>query len=53
MHKHLSETTGPQRLTYGLVAGVGVALLPVPMAWPFRALLGWCVGAAVYLVMAW
>ena len=53
MRKHLSETTGPQRLTYGLVAGVGVALLPVPMAWPFRALLGWCVGAAVYLVLAW
>ena len=53
MHKHLSETTGPQRLTYGLAAGVGVALLPVPMTWPFRALLGWCVGAAVYLVLAW
>ena len=53
MHKHLSETTGPQRLTYGLAAGVGVALLPVPMIWPFRALLGWCVGAAVYLVLAW
>jgi len=53
MHKHLSETTGPQRLTYGLVAGVGVTLLPVPMTWPFRALLGWCVGAAVYLVLAW
>lgn len=53
MRKHLSETTGPQRLTYGLVAGVAVALLPVPMAWPLRALLGWCVGAAVYLVLAW
>jgi uncharacterized membrane protein len=33
--------------------GVAVALLPVPMAWPLRALLGWCVGAAVYLVLAW
>ena len=53
MRKHLSETTGPQRLTYGLAAGVGVALLPVPMGWPLRALLGWCVGAAVYLVLAW
>jgi uncharacterized membrane protein len=53
MRKHLSETTGPQRLTYGLVVGVAVALLPVPMAWPLRALLGWCVGAAVYLVLAW
>ena len=53
MRKHLSETTGPQRLTYGLAAGVAVALLPAPMAWPLRALLGWCVGAAVYLVLAW
>jgi len=53
MRKHLSETTGPQRLVYGLLAGVGVALLPVPTTWPFRALLGWCVGAAVYLVLAW
>lgn len=53
MRKHLSETTVPQRLTYGLAAGVGVALLPVPMGWPLRALLGWCVGAAVYLVLAW
>lgn len=53
MRKHLSETTGPQRLMYGLVAGVGVTLLPVPTDWPFRALLGWCAGAAVYLVLAW
>lgn len=53
MRKHLSETTGPQRLIYGLVAGVCVGLLPVPTSWPFRALLGWCVGAAVYLVLAW
>lgn len=27
--------------------------IPVPMEWPFRALIGWCVGAAVYLVLAW
>jgi uncharacterized membrane protein len=53
MRKHLSETTGPQRLIYGLVAGVGVGMLPVPTEWPFRALLGWCVGAAVYLILAW
>jgi uncharacterized membrane protein len=53
MRKHLSETTGPQRLIYGLVVGVCVALLPVPTTWPFRALLGWCAGAAVYLLLAW
>ena len=53
MRKHLSETTGPQRLTYGLVAGLCVTLLPVPITLPFRALLGWCAGAAIYLVLAW
>jgi len=53
MRQHFSETTGPQRLIYGLIAGVATALLPVPTTWPFRALLGWCVGAAVYLVLAW
>ena len=53
MRKHFSETTGPQRLVYGLVAGVCTSLLPVPTTWPFRALLGWCVGTTVYLVLAW
>jgi uncharacterized membrane protein len=53
MRKHFSETTGPQRLVYGLGVGVLTALLPLPMTWPFRALLGWCVATAVYLVLAW
>jgi len=53
MRKHFSETTGPQRLMYGLAAVVASGLLPVPTAWPFRVLIGWCVGAAVYLVLAW
>jgi uncharacterized membrane protein len=53
MRKHLSETTGPQRLIYALATGVAVAWLPVPTSLPFRALLGWCVGVAVYLVLAW
>jgi uncharacterized membrane protein len=53
MRKHFSETTGPQRLVYGLGVGVLAALLPLPTTWPFRALLGWCVGTAVYLVLAW
>jgi uncharacterized membrane protein len=53
MRKHLSETTGPQRLVYGLIAGVGTSLLPVPTTMPFRALLGWCVGTVVYLLLAW
>lgn len=53
MRKHLSETTGPQRLVYGLVAGVTVTLLPSPVEWPVRGLMGWCAGAAVYLLLAW
>ena len=53
MRKHLSETTGPQRLIYGLAAGLVAAALPLPLAWQFRGLLAWCVGLAVYLMLAW
>jgi uncharacterized membrane protein len=53
MQKHLSETTGPQRLVYGLVAGLAVSALPLPLTWQFRGLLGWSVGVAVYLMLAW
>ena len=53
MRKHLSETTGPQRLLYGLGAGLAVAALPLPVGWQFRGLLSWCAGLAVYLVLAW
>ncbi|MBC7608638.1 MAG: DUF1345 domain-containing protein [Polaromonas sp.] len=53
MHKHLSETTGPQRLVYGLTVGLVTAALPLPMGWQFRGLLGWTVGVAVYLLLAW
>ncbi|HQR98517.1 MULTISPECIES: DUF1345 domain-containing protein [unclassified Polaromonas] len=53
MRKHFSETTGPQRLMYGLAAGLVTAALPLPLAWPLRGLLGWCVGVAVYLLLAW
>lgn len=53
MRKHFSETTGPQRLMYGLAAGLATAALPLPLAWPLRGLLGWCTGVAVYLLLAW
>lgn len=53
MLKHISETTGPQRLFLGLLAGLAVAALPLPLLWPFRALLGWSIGVAVYLALAW
>lgn len=53
MRKHLSETTGPQRLLYGLLAGLATAVAPLPLLWQFRGLLGWSVGVAVYLALAW
>ena len=53
MTKHLSETTGVQRLAYGLLAGLATAALPLPLIWQFRGLLGWSVGVAVYLALAW
>jgi uncharacterized membrane protein len=53
MHKHLSETTGPQRLVYGFLIGVATAAMPLPMQWQFRGLFGWCVGIGVYLMLAW
>lgn len=53
MRKHLSETTGPQRLLYGLAAGLVTLAIPLPMGWPLRGLLGWCVGVGVYLALAW
>ena len=53
MRKHLSETTGPQRLLVGLVAGLAGAALPLPLVWQFRGLLGWSLGVGVYLALAW
>lgn len=53
MHQHLSETTGPRRLVYGLVAGLVTAAVPLPLAWQFRGLLAWSAGVTVYLALAW
>ncbi|MDR6889230.1 MULTISPECIES: DUF1345 domain-containing protein [Variovorax] len=53
MRKHLSTTTGPQRLLYGGVAGLAVAAIPWPIDAMARGLAGWCVNAAVYLVLTW
>ncbi|MGJ7503288.1 DUF1345 domain-containing protein [Variovorax sp. ZT5P49] len=55
MRKHLSTTTGPQRLFYGAVSGcaTAAALMPVAMSGMARALAGWCVAVAVYQVLSW
>ena len=52
-HRHLSETTGSQRLSYGLLAGLSSLALPLPVSWQLRGLWGWCLGVTVYLVLAW
>ena len=44
---------GWQRLLCSAVLGLGVALLPWPLDGVARGLLGWCVGAAAYLLPAW
>ncbi|MDR7307968.1 DUF1345 domain-containing protein [Rhodoferax saidenbachensis] len=53
MRKHFSETTGHQRLVYGAIAGGLMAVLPLPIGAPSRALLAWTVGASAYLVLSW
>jgi uncharacterized membrane protein len=52
-HRHISETTGSQRLACGLITGMAALALPLPISLQLRGLLGWCVGVAVYLVLAW
>lgn len=53
MIKHFSETTGHQRLVYGAAGGAAMALLPLPVSLPSRALLAWCVASAIFLLLAW
>jgi uncharacterized membrane protein len=35
------------------LAGLATAAVPLPTVWQFRGLLGWCVGVAIYLGLAW
>lgn len=55
MLKHLSTTTGKQRLLYGGIAAAAAAaaLMPVPMSSMARGLAGWCAGVLVYQVLTW
>lgn len=53
MQTHFSEITGRKRLVYGVLVGVGVALLPLPTAWPTQVLLSWCAGSSTFLGLAW
>ncbi|MDQ0590052.1 DUF1345 domain-containing protein [Variovorax paradoxus] len=53
MRKHLSATTGPQRLLYAGVAGAAAAAIPWTLDAMARGLAGWCTGTAVFLLLAW
>ncbi|MDP9930721.1 DUF1345 domain-containing protein [Variovorax paradoxus] len=53
MRKHLSATTGPQRLLYAGVAGVAVAAIAWPLDVMARGLAGWCTNCVVFLVLTW
>ncbi|MET0543071.1 MAG: DUF1345 domain-containing protein [Variovorax sp.] len=53
MRKHLSTTTGPQRLAYGAAIGLAVGLVPWPIGGMARGLAGWVAGVVVYLALAW
>jgi uncharacterized membrane protein len=53
MRKHLSTTTGPQRLLYAGVAGIVVAAIAWPLDGMARALAGWCINCVVFLALTW
>lgn len=53
MHRHFSETTGRQRLVYATLVGAGVAMLPLPTAWPTQVLMAWCAGSCTFLALSW
>ncbi|HEY2256236.1 MAG TPA: DUF1345 domain-containing protein [Variovorax sp.] len=57
MNKGIIHVTGWVRLLIGAVIGLAVVFglkpLPLPLDEVTRGLVGWCVGAAVYLLPAW
>ena len=53
MRKHLSGTTGHQRVMYGVAVGAVLGLSPLPVSLPTQVLLAWCGGATTFLVLAW
>ena len=53
MRIHFMQMKGWQRLLLGAALGIAAGLLPWPLDGATRFLLGWCFGAAVYLLPAW
>ena len=53
MRIHITQMRGWQRLLLGAAVGTVIGLLPWPLEGATRGLLGWCCGAAVYLLPAW
>jgi uncharacterized membrane protein len=53
MRNHFAETTGHQRLVYGVLVGCGIFAIPLPLTAESQGLLAWVAGATTYLVLAW
>ncbi len=53
MRHHFSETTGPQRVAYGVAVGLALVALPLSLPGEIRGLLGWCLAVSVYLLLSW
>lgn len=49
----LSTTTGPVRVMLGAGAGLIAGLAAIPLRGMARGLMGWCVGAVVFLALSW
>lgn len=49
----LSTTTGPVRVMGAAAAGLAAGLAACPLQGMARGLVGWCVGAVVFLALSW
>jgi len=53
MKNHLFETSAKRRLSYGVMLGLAVAALPLPMATVSHAVVAWAAGSFFYLLLSW
>jgi uncharacterized membrane protein len=51
--ERLSTITGPVRVMWAAAAGLSAGLAALPLQGMARGLVGWCVGAVVFLALSW
>ncbi len=51
--RHPSRTNARHQLAYACIGGAVAAATPLPLPPEMRGLIAWCVGASVFLVLAW